>query len=174
MVRSGLPGCSHKVVSKPEWARCAQEDGEIKSGVVSEYMRTLSSCTCINNLLRTFKRPVCDATREGEGIANKQSFYYVNHAGPAFLLCSVFGYVPQNVVYFFKNDRVSELNSLRDAKQKHPHECNMFIISSFYFLMSGILLMSTEAASFLKSAVTIKSYFAAMRVKQTQSIIQYC
>lgn len=65
-------------------------------------MRTLSSCTCIKNLLRTFKRPVCDATREGEGIANKQSFYYVNHAGPAFLLCSVFGYVPKNVVYFFK------------------------------------------------------------------------
>lgn len=57
---------------------------------------------CIKNLLRTFKRPVCDATREGEGIANKQSFYYVNHAGPAFLLCSVFGYVPKNVVYFFK------------------------------------------------------------------------
>lgn len=40
--------------------------------------------------------------------------------------------------------------------------------------MSGILLMSTKAASFLKSAVTIKSYFTATRVKQTQSIIQYC
>lgn len=61
-----------------------------------------------------------------------------------------------------------------DAKQKHPHECSMFTISSFYFLMSGILLMSTKAASFLKSAVTIKSYFTATRVKQTQSIIQYC
>lgn len=40
--------------------------------------------------------------------------------------------------------------------------------------MSGILLMSTKAASFLKSAVTIKPYFTATRVKQTQSIIQYC